>query len=67
MRTVASHVPTVTIPVDESVNNRRFAQTTRLRVCCGCKEIFESIFDGQAHAAATGHTLHIHGEIRAEK
>ena len=50
--------------VSESVAKSRFTHQTTLRVHCGCGVRFESVFDGQAHATATGHTLHIHGEIR---
>lgn len=41
--------------------------TTRLRVHCGCGAAFDSVDDGIHHAATTGHTLHISGEIRVQK
>ena len=38
-----------------------------LKVHCGCGLSLVSIGEGVQHAESTGHTLHITGEIRAQK
>lgn len=39
----------------------------RIKVHCGCGENFTTIQGATDHAEEAGHTLHINGEIRAQK
>jgi hypothetical protein len=55
----------VVIPTTPSASRlRNNDHHTVVKVNCGCGARFDNVSDGEAHAMATGHTLHIAGEIR---
>lgn len=53
--------------VDVQRKTFRYDADFHLKVNCGCGHSASSVEDGLAHAETTGHTLHITGEIRAQK
>lgn len=44
-----------------------FTHITCLNVTCGCGFQSQDIAQGEAHVRLTGHTLHIYGDITAQK
>lgn len=50
-----------------SPRNTAFPVKAQLHVNCGCGERYDDVALGIAHAETTGHTLHITGEIRAQR
>lgn len=58
------------LPVNQELKERRstlFACRTRLNIYCGCGFQTGDIDQGEAHARLKGHTIHIVGEIKAQR
>lgn len=56
---------TMQIPAPSTYTPRRTADFT-LKAHCGCGYKADTVEGGLSHAEATGHTLHITGEIRTK-
>ena len=57
--------PTQPLPAEPSRVAPRHNVIVRVKANCGCGACFQTIQEGADHGYATGHTLHITGEIRA--